>query len=145
MAGFTGQNKPVLAAIVAIVATCVDVAQKGVAELPNRRLAAGVTLGGGNPQRRATGGAWARQQRFMVQFSYRVAGAEAAAEDALCDAVDAFTDAIIAAPTLSGLVQNCEADNSLADNPDFSIWVNQERRIYPVLVTVTQTAQIPIT
>lgn len=144
MSGFTGQNKPVLAAIVAIVASCVDVAQSGMAELPNRRLAAGVTIGGGNPQRRATGGAWQRSQRFMVNFSYRVGGAESAAEDGIADAVDLFTDAIITDPTLSGLVINAEVDNSLADNPDYSIWTGQERRIYPVLVTVTQTAQIPI-
>jgi hypothetical protein len=144
LSGFTGQNKPVLAAIVAIVATCVDVAQKGMAELPNRRLTAGVTMGGGRPQRRATGGAWMREQRFMVNFSYRVAGAESAAEDGLADAVDLFTDAIITGPTLGGLVINAEVDNSLADNPEYSIWTNQERRIYPVLVTVTQSAQIPI-
>ncbi len=144
MAGFAGQNKPVLAAIVAIVATCVDVAQSGMAELPNRRLTAGVTLGGGNPRRRATGGAWERAQRFMVNFSYRVEGAEQAAEDGICDAVDAFTDAIIADPTLGGLVINAEVDNSLADNPDYSIWTNQERRIYPVLVTVLQSAQIAL-
>lgn len=144
MSGFTGLNKPVLAAIVAIVATCVNVAQAGMAELPNRRLAAGVTLGGGRPTRRATGGAWMREQRFMVNFSYRVGGAESAAEDGLADAVDLFTDAVLADPTLGGLVMNTDVDNSLADNPDYSIWTNQERRIYPVLVTVTQTAQIPI-
>lgn len=145
MSGFAGQNKPVLAAIVAIVASCVDVAQSGMAELPNRRLAAGVTMGGGRPVRRATGGAWSREQRFMVNFSYRVGGAETAAEDGLADAVDLFTDAMIADPTLGGLVISSDVDNSLADNPDYSIWTNQERRIYPVLVTVTQTAQIPIT
>lgn len=144
MAGFAGQNKPVLAKIVQIVGTCVNVAQAGMAELPNRRLAAGVTMGGGRPTRRAAGGAWLREQRFMVNFSYRVAGAESAAEDGLADAVDLFTDAVIADPTFGGLVHNAEVDNSLADNPDYSIWTNQERRNYPVLVTVTQSAQIPI-
>lgn len=144
MSGFTGLNKPVLARIVQLVAGCVDVAQAGMAEFPNRRLTAGVTLGGGRPERRATGGAWRREQRFMVQFSYRVGGAESAAEDGLCDAADLFTDAVLADPTLGGLVIGTDVDNSLADNPDYSIWVGQERRIYPVLVTVTQSAQIPI-
>ena len=144
MSGFTGQNAPVLTAIVTLAAACVDVAQAGVAELPNRRLGASVTLGGGNPRRHATGGAWIRNQNFMVSFSYRVEGAEAATETALCNAVDAFTDALISDPTLGGLVNGATADNSLADNPEYSTWTNQERRIYPVLVTVLQNASIPI-
>lgn len=141
---FAGQNKPVLAALVLLAAAVANTAGGGTAELPSRRLAAGVTLGGGRPHRRATGGAWQREQDFFVQFSYRVSGQEAAAEDAICDAVDLFTDDVLADPTLGGLVVNTVVDNSLASNPEYQTWTNQERRLYPVLVTVTQTTQIPL-
>lgn len=141
---FAGQNKPVLAALVALAATVANTAGGGTPELPGRRLAAGVTLGGGRPTRMATGGVWRREQDFFVQFSYRTSGDEAAAEDAICDAVDLFTDDVLADPTLGGLVVNTVVDNSLASNPEYQTWTNQERRLYPVLVTVTQTTQIPL-
>lgn len=144
MSGFTGQNKPVLAKLVALAATVASVATGGTAELPSRRLGAGVTLAGGTPLRRATGGAWTRNQDFMIQFSYRVSGDEGKTEQDICDAVDLLTDAILTDPTLGGLVINTTVDNSLASSPDYSTWTLQERRIYPLMVTVTQTAQIPI-
>lgn len=141
---FAGLNRPVLAALVALAAGVASTAGGGTAELPSRRLAAGVTLGGGRPQRLATGGAWTRLQDFFVQFSYRISGDEAGAEDAICDAVDLFTDAVLGDPTLGGLVIGATVDNSLASNPEYQSWTNQERRLYPLLVTVQQTAQIPV-
>lgn len=144
MAGFVGLNKPVLQALVQLAATAATTAGGGIIELPGSRLAAGVTLAGGRPQRRATGGAWAREQRFQIEFSYRLDGDENLAEESICDAVDLFSDAVLDDPTLGGLVIAAEVDHSIADQPEYQKWTNQERRVYPVVVTVRQTTQIPI-
>lgn len=144
MSGFAGFNKPVLAALIALAGSVANIAGGGTSELPSRRLAAGVTLGGGRPERRATGGAWGREQRFLIEFSYRLGGEEQAAEEAICDAVDLFTDAVLADVTLGGLVFGSEVDHSIADQPDYQRWNLQERRIYPVVVTVRQATQIPL-
>lgn len=144
MAGFAGLNKPVLVKLIALAATVANVASGGTAEAPSRRLAAGVTLGGGRPERRATGGAWGREQRFQVLFSYRLGGDEHLAEEGICDAVDLFADAVLADPTLGGLVFGAEVDHTIADQPEYLKWANTERRLFPVVVTVRQATQIPL-
>lgn len=143
MSGFTGLNKPLLNAVAAL-ASGICTAGKGVPELPETQLYATVTLGGALLNRRATGGAWGRSQRILVEFSYRVPEDEGLAEDALADAVDAFTDAVLADPTLGGITHDVELDTSLADSPDYARWSGQERRLYPVQLTFRQSAQIPL-
>lgn len=139
---FAGKNRACLNALLALAAS-VTTASLGTAESPTTRLTAGVTLGGGIPVRRATGAVWFREQRFRVMFSYRVGTDEAGAELALADAVDLFCDAVLADPTIGGLVNAAEVDHSLADSPEYSEWAAQERRRYPVQVTLLQGISIP--
>ena len=117
--------------------TGVNLARKGVPESQSVFLEADVTLGGHTIGRKAQGLTY-RDQRYLVTFSYRLAGAESTAEDALMVAVDDFLEALNADLTLAGTCQGVEIDASSADSPDYQPRAGREFREYPLVIIARQ-------
>ena len=111
--------------------TGVNLARKGVPESQSVFLEADVTLGGHTVGRKAQGVTY-RDQRYLVTLSYRLAGAESTAEDALMVAVDDLIQQLHDDLTLAGTCQGVEIDASAADSPDYQPRAGREYREYPV-------------
>jgi hypothetical protein len=111
--------------------------QIGAPESFSQRVGAYVTMGSHSLSRHATG-VMRRQTRYLVVFVYRLDGAEATAETALMDLVDAFLAAIHADLTLGGNCKAVEIDVGLADLPEYQLRAGKEFREYPIIVIATQ-------
>lgn len=137
-------TKSPLGALVTLVTGLVGVqaVYKGVPESISHRVSAYVTLGGQRPYDKAAG-LRGREMSYRISFVYRVAGAEATAEDAVADLIDALEAALYADRTLGGTVESLEASFSAADEPRYVPVAGQEFREYPVLVAVKQTRNYP--
>jgi hypothetical protein len=79
-----------------------------------------------------------REMSFFLEFAYRVAGAEADAEDVLADALDSFIALWLADRTLGGLCTSSRLDFSLTSEPIYRPTAGQEFRVFPLLVWATQ-------
>ncbi len=112
---------------------------RGVPENIGSRVSAYVTLGGQTVDEMAFG-VHRRRASYFIAFVYRIQGAEADAENALCSLLDAFIAAVLADPTLGGTVWDSTLDLSLASDPRYQLIAGQEFRLYPLLLTVEQEA-----
>lgn len=101
-----------------------------------------IGLRGFTVNRRTTGGSRTWEIRYLVAFLYAVGGAETAAEQAVAAWLPAFVRAIEEDPTLGGTVGTAATDGSLADTPEYQVITAEEARIYPVVVTCSQSETI---
>lgn len=113
----------------------------GVPEAPGDELVATVSLAGATLHRAKTvSGTWIRGLRYRIEFSRRVTGEEEAAERAIAAALDDFTDRMLADLDLGGACASAaDIDLSQADAPEYRVVAGLEERVYPVVVTATQT------
>lgn len=114
----------------------------GVPEAPEDQLVATVSLAGASVNDPKHTGTWIRRLRYRVEFAYRVAGDEEAAERATAAALDDFLNRVLADLTL-GIPGNsaAEIDLSQADAPEYRTVAGLEVRVYPVVIGVAQLAQ----
>lgn len=126
---------------IAAATTGVGAVYVGVPEAPQDRLVATVSLAGATVVVLRRMSTVRRQLRYRVEFAYRVAADEAAAERAVCAALDDFLTRIYADMTL---VQACNSadqiDLSQADAPEYRTVAGLETRVYPIVIGATQEA-----
>lgn len=115
---------------------------KGVPESIGNKVCAYVTLGGQRSFDKSSG-LRQREMRYRITLAYRVAGAEADAEDKVAELLDALESALYADRTLNGTVESLEADFSMADEPRYAPVAGVEYREYPIVVTVKQSRTYP--
>jgi len=113
----------------------------GVPQYPAAgRLCAYVGLAGQSVSRPTLRKRLERRANYFVGLVYRVAEAEAKAEQTLAAVLDALVMAFYADTTLGGTAADATLDLTLADRPEYADLVGQEYRTFPVMVTVTQYA-----
>lgn len=110
--------------------------QKGAPESIGTNVMGYVAVGSGQVVDKATQ-LLQREQRFFVGFAYRVKGAEADAEDAIADLLDAFVSVIYADRTLGGTVHSSTLDLLLSTEPRYEVRAGQEFRVFPIVVVTT--------
>ena len=136
---YAGKSKALLAKVITIVSglSGMGTVSKGVPESLDTRAAAYCCLGTTSPTNWALASK-GRTVDILIVFYYRVAGAEATAEDAICDFVDLLIDALEADETLGGLCYEATLDFSLASSPEYQAFAGEEDRRYPVVVHCEQ-------
>ncbi len=115
----------------------------GVPESLSTRVCAYITMGGQETDDKRGGGLVECRPRYRVTFGYRVAGAEATAEIALADIVDAFKTAFYADrkdPTT--VLRGQGLDLSAGEAPQYQTIAGMEFREYPVVVIAKQEANV---
>lgn len=135
---YSGKSKAALDAILALLAATAGTQAvfKGIPETIAEKVTGSVSVGDRDPRDKAAG-YHETDVNFFVQFAYRVAGAEAAAEDTLANWLDAFEDAWFADRTLNGTVRTSALDFSLSAVPTYRPTPGAEFRLYPVVVKTT--------
>lgn len=136
---YATKSKALLAKVITIVQglSGMGTVYKGVPESLSTRTSAYCCLAGQGPAQ-LTMGDKKRSIDILVTFGYRVAGVEGTAEDAVCDLVDLFIDAIETDETLGGLVYQARLDFGMASSPEYQAVAGQEYRRYPVIVRCQQ-------
>lgn len=114
---------------------------KGVPESISAGVVAYIALLGQSVPERVQG-VIRRRARYMITFAYRVSGAEEIAEDKLAENVDDLISAFFADRTLGGTCNNSEIDLSIPDAPDYRALAGQEYRMFPVVITGIQDANL---
>lgn len=112
----------------------------GVPKAVTKKVSAYVTLGGqaGRKQNMGGGPTPMRELRLYIGLVYRVQDDEGDAEMLLAEIVDRLVAAVDANQTLNGTCVNARLDLTLGDAPQYALWLGQEFRQYPVVVSVTQ-------
>ncbi len=134
-----------LNAVVTLLPTAAGVQQayKGVPESFGSRVSTYAALGAITPVDEAAGFLMLFQVQVVAGFAYRVADAEASAEDTLTAFVADFTRKFYADRTLSSTIENGVLDFSLNSQPDYRAVAGQEVRNYLVVVRGDQREVIP--
>ena len=112
-------------------------AQLGVPESWGTKVCAYIGMGSQPTVKKATQ-VIGRDARYFVSFGYRLDGAEATAEEAMMDLVDAFLAALYADMTLGDTCKSIEVDTGLADAPEYQLRAGKEYREYPIIITCRQ-------
>jgi hypothetical protein len=133
---YAGKTKAVLNQILAILnATAgMQLTYKGVPESPGAKVTASVSVGDAEPNDKMAG-YHEITSSFFVEWAYRVATAEANAEDVLADWRDSFVDAWLADRTLNNTCRTSTLDFSLARTPAYRPIAGAEFRVSPVVVS----------
>jgi len=121
----------------------VHAATIGVPETISNRVHAIITAAGQDIGEKTTG-TLSRGARYMVNFAYRLDGAETTAEEALMDIIDLFQAALFADRTLGGVCTDIRVDVTLPDAPDYQTRAGKEFREFPVMVTAMQRGAFTI-
>lgn len=114
----------------------------GVPESLATRVSAYVTVGPQPEEDKHGAGALSKSGRIRVVFGYRVAGAEATAEQDLADMIDRFQVAYYAArrTNLTNTVDSLgNLDHTAASEPEYQAIAGQEFRRYPIDIVFRQT------
>jgi hypothetical protein len=103
-----------------------------------------VTVMGGSlqPEILATGRLYKREDHFFITYAYRL-GSAPDAERKMLAFVDAVQHALLDDLTLGGLVGGLRIDTGPADSAEYQTAANDEYRMYPLLIIVTETATYP--
>lgn len=93
---------------------------------------------------KTSGGNLQRQSDVYVEFGYRVAGAEATAEDTLADYLDSFITGFYTdrKTHFTGVAESGWLDLSLAGSPDYVRVAGKETRTYPLIATAVQQVTV---
>lgn len=113
-------------------------AQIGVPESFDRRVTAYVTVAAQDIDNKSTGGQMQRIQAYRVAFCFALDGAEASAEAAIADLLDAFMDAIFTDRTLGSTLERVEVNATEADDPVYVRVSGEEIRQYVLYVRGSQ-------
>jgi hypothetical protein len=117
--------------------TGVQTVYMGVPESMSHRLSAFVAVAGMVIYDKQTANLQ-RDIRYVVGLGYRVSGAEETAEEALADALDAFTIDFYADRKLNNTVLTARLGEVGADMPLYSLIAGQEYRLLQVVIVATQ-------
>jgi len=112
----------------------------GVPESPGSQVVAYIALAGQRTVVQPVG-VLRRDANYFIGFAYAVEGAEASAETTLAAWVDALAVALTVEKRtdLAGTCDAMDWDFSLGDSPTYQPIAGREFRVFPVLVTVTQS------
>ncbi len=133
---YAGKTKAALTAIKAILDSTAgtQATYKGIPESLQNKVTASVSVGDAAPSDKMAQ-YHETTINFFVEWAYRVATAEANAEDTLADWRDSFMEAWLSDRTLSGTVRTSSLDFSLAREPAYRPIAGAEFRVSPVVVS----------